>query len=135
MIAAILALVASLILMVPAAVEVPSAAAGASTPNPRLGMPTLADAQAWALEELGPRQAGCLFRIVERESRWRVDAVNRRSGAYGLPQALPGSKMARYGSDWRTNPVTQLRWMAGYVHGRYGSACAALAYSREHGNY
>lgn len=69
----------------------------------------------------------CLAAIVDRENTtWNPTAYNRQgSGAYGLPQALPGSKMASAGADWRTNPRTQLKWMLSYVNARYGSACAA----------
>lgn len=63
--------------------------------------------------------------IVTRESRWNAVAQNSSSGAYGLCQALPGSKMTTAGSDWQTNPVTQLRWCHGYALGRYGSWEAA----------
>lgn len=59
--------------------------------------------------------------IVSRESGWNAAARNRSSGAFGLCQALPGSKMASAGSDWASNPVTQLRWCSGYAKGRYGS--------------
>jgi len=58
--------------------------------------------------------------IVSKESGWRPGAVNSSSGAYGLCQSFPASKMASAGADWRTNPVTQLRWCAGYANGRYG---------------
>lgn len=58
--------------------------------------------------------------LIYRESGCRFDASNTGSGAYGIPQALPGSKMASAGADWQTNPVTQIRWMIGYVTGRYG---------------
>lgn len=58
--------------------------------------------------------------LIYRESGCRFDATNAGSGAYGIPQALPGSKMASAGADWQTNPVTQIRWMIGYVTGRYG---------------
>ena len=95
-------------------------------------MSGLTAAKAYALERLGPRQYACLDAIVMRESRWRVDATNRSSGAYGIPQALPGSKMATAGADWRTNPVTQVRWMLGYLHGRYGTACAAWDFWQAH---
>lgn len=61
-------------------------------------------------------------KIIGQESGWRATANNPRSSAYGIPQALPGSKMASAGSDWRTNPITQLRWMKGYIKGRYGNA-------------
>lgn len=59
--------------------------------------------------------------IISKESGWRPGAVNSSSGAYGLCQSYPASKMASAGDDWRTNPVTQLRWCAGYANGRYGS--------------
>ena len=118
--------------MAPVATAVPSP--GVATPSPSAVVPvrrtattpTIADARAYALRRLGSVQYRCLSALVQRESRWRVDARNRRSGAYGLPQALPGSKMASVGADWRTNPVTQLRWMIAYVGGRYGTACRAL---------
>lgn len=69
--------------------------------------------------------------IVSHESGWRVNATNPSSGAYGLPQALPGSKMASAGHDWRTNPVTQLKWMKGYVS-RYGGGPGAAAFWKSH---
>ncbi|MEU2427085.1 LysM peptidoglycan-binding domain-containing protein [Streptomyces sp. NPDC007851] len=74
----------------------------------------------------------CAAHIIARESGWSVAATNPSSGAYGLAQALPGSKMAGFGSDWRTNPATQLRWMRSYVHSRYGGACAAWAFWQTH---
>lgn len=61
-------------------------------------------------------------KIIGQESGWRATENNPRSPAYGIPQALPGSKMASAGADWRTNPITQLRWMKGYIKGRYGNA-------------
>lgn len=70
--------------------------------------------------------------IVSRESRWNVLAQNTSSGAYGLCQALPGSKMASYGSDWQTNAVTQLKWCNGYAVGRYGSWEAAYNFWLSH---
>lgn len=73
--------------------------------------------------------------LIYRESGCRVDASNASSGAYGIPQALPGSKMAAMGSDWATNPVTQIRWMIGYVNGRYGGWSQALDYWYAHGWY
>lgn len=63
--------------------------------------------------------------IVSKESRWRPNAMNASSGAYGLCQALPGSKMASAGSDWQTNPITQLKWCAGYAQARYGGWAGA----------
>ena len=72
--------------------------------------------------------------LMNRESGCRVNAENAYSGAYGIPQALPGSKMASAGEDWRTNPVTQIRWMAGYVS-RYGGWQGALSFWYAHGWY
>ena len=69
--------------------------------------------------------------IVTNESGWRVNATNPSSGAYGLPQSLPGSKMAAAGRDWRTNPITQLKWMKSYVS-RYGGGPGAAAFWRAH---
>ena len=83
----------------------------------------------------GPEQWPALDALVMRESGWRVTAQNPSSGAYGLPQALPGEKMATEGADWRTNPVTQIRWMLKYVQSRYGSPQNALAHSDRVGWY
>ena len=58
--------------------------------------------------------------IIFKESKCRYNATNKSSGAYGIPQALPGKKMASAGSDWKTNPITQIKWMISYVNGRYG---------------
>jgi hypothetical protein len=77
----------------------------------------------------------CFNNIIIRESRWQIDATNPSSGAYGIPQALPGSKMASAGSDWRTNPATQIIWSLGYMKDRYGSPCAAWSFKRSHGWY
>lgn len=73
--------------------------------------------------------------LVTRESGWNVSATNASSGAYGLPQALPGSKMASHGSDWRTNPATQLAWMMDYIAARYGDPAGAWAHSQATGWY
>lgn len=70
-------------------------------------------------------QFTCLSNLWQRESNWRHTSHNRYSGAHGIPQALPGSKMATAGADWRTNPKTQIRWGLSYVKGRYGSPCGA----------
>lgn len=77
----------------------------------------------------GRDQYSCLVKLWDRESNWRVNAFNRGSGAYGIPQALPGNKMATAGPDWLTNPETQINWGLNYIHARYGSPCAALAHS------
>lgn len=79
-------------------------------------------------------QFGCLDSLWTKESGWRVYASNP-SGAYGIPQALPGSKMASAGSDWRTNPATQIRWGLGYIASSYGSPCAAWHHSQTHNWY
>jgi cell wall-associated NlpC family hydrolase len=73
------------------------------------------------------RQYSCLVQLWEHESGWRVNAENPSSGAYGIPQALPGSKMATTGSDWKTNATTQIMWGLEYIKKRpdYGSPCAA----------
>ncbi|GAB3255001.1 aggregation-promoting factor C-terminal-like domain-containing protein [Nocardioides dilutus] len=80
-------------------------------------------------------QFGCLDSLWERESKWNVYADNPNSSAYGIPQALPGSKMASAGADWRTNPVTQIRWGLGYIEDRYGSPCGAWSHSQRVGWY
>lgn len=80
-------------------------------------------------------QFGCLDRLWQKESGWRVRATNPSSGAYGIPQALPAGKMASAGSDWRTSARTQIRWGLGYINDRYGSPCGAWAHSRAHNWY
>jgi hypothetical protein len=77
----------------------------------------------------GNDQYNCLVLLWNRESGWRVNAYNASSGAYGIPQALPGSKMASAGDDWRTNAETQVDWGVGYIADRYGTPCAAWAHS------
>jgi hypothetical protein len=80
-------------------------------------------------------QFGCLDRLWERESGWNPRAANPSSGAYGIPQALPGSKMATAGSDWRTNPATQIEWGLGYIKGRYDTPCGAWSFFQANGSY
>ncbi|MDT2597383.1 phage tail tape measure protein [Enterococcus dongliensis] len=75
-----------------------------------------------------PSEYGAISYIVNHESSWNPSATNPSSGAYGLPQSLPASKLASAGSDWRTNPITQLRWMRDYVNERYGGANGAQAF-------
>jgi hypothetical protein len=77
---------------------------------------------------------GCLQDIWNRESGWRYDAENA-SGAYGIPQALPGSKMASAGADWQTNPATQIKWGLGYIKNVYGNPCNAWAFEEANGYY
>ena len=78
---------------------------------------------------------GCLDSLWTRESNWRVNADNPSSSAYGIPQALPGSKMSSAGADWATNPATQIRWGLGYIKDRYGSPCGAWGHSESHNWY
>jgi hypothetical protein len=77
----------------------------------------------------------CIDRIWTQESNWNVRADNPRSSAYGIPQALPGSKMASVADDWRTNPETQIRWGLQYIAKRYGTACSAWSFKQGHGWY
>jgi hypothetical protein len=83
----------------------------------------------------GAAQFRCLDSLWTRESGWNRSARNSSSGAYGIPQALPGSKMASVGADWRTNPVTQIRWGLQYIEASYGSPCGAWDHSQSHGWY
>ncbi|WP_225878356.1 aggregation-promoting factor C-terminal-like domain-containing protein [Spongiactinospora rosea] len=78
---------------------------------------------------------GCLEKLWHKESGWNERAMNRYSGAYGIPQSLPGSKMASAGGDWQTNPATQIKWGLGYIKGRYGSPCGAWGHSQSVGWY
>ncbi|MGP7960286.1 G5 domain-containing protein [Sanguibacter sp. A247] len=81
------------------------------------------------------RQFSCLNTLWTRESNWRVTAHNTSSGAYGIPQSLPGTKMASVASDWRTNARTQIIWGLGYIENRYGTPCGALSHSHARGWY
>jgi Transglycosylase SLT domain len=83
----------------------------------------------------GAGQFGCFDNIISRESRWNMHATNPSSGAYGLAQALPGSKMASIASDWRTNPATQIIWGVQYMDNRYGSPCEAWGFWQAHNWY
>ena len=89
------------------------------------------------VEELGweYNEYSCLVKLWDRESNWRWNAHNKSSGAYGIPQALPGSKMASAGDDWQTNPATQIKWGLKYIENRYKTPCGALAHSDEHNWY
>jgi hypothetical protein len=80
-------------------------------------------------------QMSCLVPLWMGESGWRVNAENASSGAYGIPQALPGSKMATAGADWQTNAATQIEWGLGYIQERYGSPCGAWGFKQGHGWY
>jgi hypothetical protein len=80
-------------------------------------------------------QWNCLNALWTRESDWKTYANNPSSGAYGIPQALPGYKMASKGGDWRSNPITQIRWGISYIASKYGTACNALSHSDNYGYY
>ena len=83
----------------------------------------------------GSGQFGCLDRLWTRESGWRVTVANPSSSAYGIPQALPGSKMSSAGPNWRTDAATQIRWGLGYIASRYGTPCGAWSHSQSSGWY
>ena len=107
---------------------------------PSAGVPDPGTAQAIARDMLSARgwgndQYSCLVSLWNKESRWNVAAHNVGSGAYGIPQALPGSKMASAGADWQTNPATQITWGLGYITARYQTPCGAWASSQERGWY
>lgn len=102
-----------------------------STTDPReIARQIMANKYSW-----GSEQFTCYNAIIMRESKWIVSADNPHSSAYGIPQALPGKKMAAFGADWRTNPATQIRWGLDYVHDRYGTPCGAWSFKRGHGWY
>jgi hypothetical protein len=87
-----------------------------------------------------PAEFKCFDELMQRESSWRTRknpelADNPKSSAYGIPQALPGIKMASHGNDWATNPITQIRWAIDYISERYGSPCKALEFHNERGYY
>jgi hypothetical protein len=83
----------------------------------------------------GAGEFSCLNSLWQKESGWNYRASNSSSGAYGIPQALPGSKMSSKGGDWRTNPATQIAWGLSYIKSSYGSPCAAWQKSRSVGWY
>jgi hypothetical protein len=87
-------------------------------------------ARGWGVEEYD-----CLVSLWQKESGWNVYAHNASSGAYGIPQSLPGSKMASVGEDWATNPATQITWGLGYIQGRYATPCGAWNASLAKGWY
>jgi len=80
-------------------------------------------------------QFSCLNLLWQRESNWEVYADNPSSGAYGIPQALPGYKMASAGSDWQTSAYTQIKWGLGYIRDVYGSPCGAWSHETSYGWY
>lgn len=107
---------------------------------PASGSPDPGSAQAIAYTMVMDRgwslvEYDCLVALWNRESHWNVYAENPTSGAYGIPQALPGDKMATVAADWQTNPETQIIWGLGYIAGRYGTPCGAWDHSERKGWY
>ena len=99
-----------------------------------------ADAQSFARTYLASKGLGdsefqCLVTLWNHESGWNFQAKNASSGAYGIPQSLPGSKMASVAADWQTNPQTQIIWGLGYISDRYGTPCGAMAIWNTRGWY
>ncbi|WP_326610575.1 lytic transglycosylase domain-containing protein [Streptomyces scopuliridis] len=107
--------------------EVRSASASASS-FPAQASYTVAEVKAMARQMVPADQFQCFSNIVNHESTWNYRAQNASSGAYGLVQALPGSKMSSAGADWQTNPATQIKWGLNYMDGRYGSPCGAWSF-------
>lgn len=94
--------------------------------------PDRATCEAWIRAAGVPEsQVANAYWIIERESHCRYNATNKSSGAYGIPQSLPGNKMASAGADWKTNPVTQIKWMNNYVK-RYGGWEGAVEFWKKH---
>ncbi|MEV7615989.1 transglycosylase SLT domain-containing protein [Streptomyces sp. NPDC089799] len=89
---------------------------------------TVAQVKSIARQMVPAGQFQCFSNIVNHESTWNYKATNASSGAYGLVQALPGSKMSSAGADWRTNPATQIEWGLNYMNSRYGSPCGAWSF-------
>ncbi|MGW3118320.1 aggregation-promoting factor C-terminal-like domain-containing protein [Streptomyces sp. NPDC001107] len=96
---------------------------------------TVAEIQAIARQIVPSGQFQCFSNIVDRESGWNMQALNASSGAYGLMQALPGYKYSSVGSDWHTNPATQIKWGLNYMNSTYGSPCQAWAFWQTHHAY
>jgi hypothetical protein len=122
------------------AAESSSNSGGSSAPNFAGPGTSAGEAQAIARSMLagygwGDDQFGCLVSLWDRESGWNSQAYNASSGAFGIPQALPGSKMASAGADWQTNAATQISWGLGYIAGRYGNPCGAWSHSESVGWY
>ncbi|WP_190121448.1 transglycosylase SLT domain-containing protein [Streptomyces inusitatus] len=92
------------------------------------GSYTVAEVKAIARQIVPAGQFQCFSNIVQHESTWNYQAQNPSSGAYGLVQAYPGSKMSSVGADWRTNPATQIKWGLNYMNERYDSPCGAWSF-------
>ncbi len=108
----------------------PSQAGSAASGPPRQIAEAMLGSFGWSSS-----QFSCLDPLWAHESGWSVTAANPGSGAYGIPQALPGSRMASAGPDWQANAATQIRWGLEYIKGTYGSPCAAWAHEQATGWY
>ncbi|MGT2426616.1 aggregation-promoting factor C-terminal-like domain-containing protein [Amnibacterium kyonggiense] len=108
-------------------------ASGASFTTP-VGTAQTYAAQAVASRGWAPSEFSCLVNLWNRESGWNTHAANP-SGAYGIPQSLPGSKMSAAGPDWQNSYQTQINWGLGYISGSYGSPCGAWAHSNAYNWY
>ena len=122
------------------AAEAGGAAGAAPAPAPVAGPVDPGSAQAIARDMVlargwGEGEFNCLVSLWNKESGWNYRATNPSSGAYGIPQALPGNKMASAGADWATNPATQISWGLGYITSRYGTPCGAYGHSQSVGWY
>jgi hypothetical protein len=118
----------------------PVAPSAPSTPPVPAITGTPTSAQAYAYTQVvqrgwGENDYSCLVSLWERESNWNASAMNKSSGAYGIPQSLPGSKMASAGADWESNPNTQVNWGLTYISDRYSTPCEAWAHSESVGWY
>ena len=105
-----------------ATASAPAAIAGCGGSNEALAN-CMAAADGWT-----GAQTACLDELWTRESNFETGATNPTSGAYGIPQSLPASKMAAAGADWQTSPATQIRWGLGYIAATYGTPCAAWSH-------
>jgi len=122
----------------PVPVAVPVSTGGGSAPAAGTPDPGSAKAIAYGMVQArgwGEDQYNCLVSLWQKESGWNTFAANKSSGAYGIPQALPGSKMGSAGGDWATNPATQITWGLGYITARYGDPCGAYGASQSKGWY
>ena len=108
----------------------PSQAAPAASGSPQQIAMSMLGSYGWS-----SGQFSCLDSLWNEESGWNVFASNPTSGAYGIPQALPGSKMASAGPDWQSDAATQIRWGLGYIQSIYGSPCGAWAHEQADGWY
>jgi hypothetical protein len=110
--------------------QAPSDSAPQPSGNPQQIASAMLGSFGWSSSEFS-----CLVSLWNLESGWNVYASNPSSGAYGIPQALPGSKMASAGPDWQSNAATQIRWGLGYIKSLYGSPCGAWSHEQASGWY